>query len=233
MKKQKETQRINNRHHFCILSVYKLVNHMKSISLSVVFVLSVIFDLTGQTVLFYDDFKNNANNWQEIKTATKDVRIIPGREMYQIKHNSKITTEVCTAWTDVDLDENKDFRISALLYKEGGVTNYGYGLLWGGTTDNYYSFLVSPGGYYCVGKVVNGIWQDITPDGWIECGAVEQGRKGNNKLVITKKGDMYNFAINNNDIARMKCGPFFGKKIGFNINNKQKIMVDWIKVEYL
>jgi hypothetical protein len=31
----------------------------------------------------------------------------------------------------------------------------------------------------------------------------------------------------------MDAEPFFGKNIGFNVNNKQKILVDWIKVSYL
>lgn len=187
----------------------------------------------SQTVVFEDEFKDNRNNWQEGKTEVSDVRIIPGREMYLVNHSSKASGEAWTAWTDVEIDEKEDFRISALLYKEGGVKNYGYGLLWGGTIDNYYSFLVSPGGYYCVGKVVNGIWEDITPEGWIASDAVEQGRKGYNKLSLSKIGNIYHFEINGYKVATMKCGPFFGTKLGFNVNNKQKILIDWIKVEYL
>jgi hypothetical protein len=186
----------------------------------------------SQTVVFEDNFKDNKNHWPQAKTTYSDIRLNPGREMYMIKYKLKETADACTSWIDVDLDEDKNFRISALLYKEGGVKNYGYGLLWGGTEDNYYSFLVSPGGFYSIGKVVDGIWQDLTPD-WVPCDAVEQGRKGHNKLALSKIGDTYHFEINNQKVATMKMGPFFGNKIGFNVNNKQKIMVDWIKVEYL
>lgn len=191
-----------------------------------------IFQLQAQTVIFEDDFKDNKNNWPQAQTANSDIRLIPGREMYMIKYDLKNTDEACTSWIDFNLNENKNFRISALLYKEGGVTNYGYGLIWGGKEKNFYSFLVSPGGFYSIGKVVDGIWQDLTPD-WVACDAVEQGRKGHNKLALSKIGDTYHFEINNRKVATMKIGPFFGNKIGFNVNNKQKIMVDWIKVEYL
>lgn len=204
---------------------------------SFVILLGLLFLLSGraaaQTVVFEDEFKNNQNNWQEGKTAVSNVRVVPGREMYQVQHKSKAAYDAWTAWTSVDIDEQKNFRITALLYKEGGVKNYGYGILWGGEIDNYYSFLVSPGGFYCVGKVVDGDWQDLTPGGWIQSGIVNQGRKAFNKLAVSKIGNTYHFAINDREIATMKCGPFFGNKIGFNVNNKQKIMVDWIKVEYL
>jgi len=190
------------------------------------------FQSNAQTLVFEDEFKDNKNNWPQAKTANSDIRIIPGREMYMVKYNLKNTDEACTSWIDLNINENKNFRISALLYKEGGVKNYGYGLIWGGKEDNFYSFLVSPGGFYSIGKVVDGIWQDLTTD-WMPSDAVEQGRKGYNKLSLSKIGDTYHFEINNQKVATMKMGPFFGNKIGFNVNNKQKILVDWIKVEYL
>lgn len=206
---------------------------MKNLVLFLAFVLlSGSFQSYAQTLVFEDDFKDNKNNWPQAQTANSDIRLIPGREMYMIKYNLKNTDEACTSWIDLNLNENKNFRITALLYKEGGVKNYGYGLLWGGNETNFYSFLVSPGGFYSIGKVVDGIWQDLTPD-WVASDAVEQGRKGYNKLAVSKIGDTYHFEVNNQKVATMKLGPFFGTKIGFNVNNKQKIMVDWIKVEYL
>ncbi len=206
---------------------------MKKVSRFIVLALLINPTLSfTQTVVFEDNFIDNQNHWPQSKTTASDIRLNPGREMYMIKYNLKETGDACTAWIDMDLDEDKDFRISALLYKEGGVKNYGYGILWGGTEDNFYSFMVSPGGFYIVGKVVDGIWQNLTQE-WVASDAVEQGRKGYNKLAMSKIGDTYHFEINNQKVATMKLGPFFGNKIGFNVNNKQKIMVDWIKVEYL
>jgi len=189
--------------------------------------------LSQKQEILYDDFVDNRNHWQEGKTAVSDVKVDAARGMYQIKHKSKVTTEAWTAWTDVIINESKNFKITAQFYKETGVTNYGYGILWGGMEKNYYSFLVSPGGYYCVGKVVDGDWQDITPEGWYASETVTQGRHAFNKLTLSKIGDTYHFEVNDHKVATMKCGPFFGNKLGFNVNNKQKIMVDWIRVEYI
>lgn len=189
--------------------------------------------LAQAQVILHDEFNDNSNHWQEGVTAVSDVKVDTRRSMYHIEHKSKVSTEAWTAWTEVDLKESKNFRITAQLYKEKGVKNYGYGLLWGGEENNYYSFLVSPGGFYCVGKVVNGDWQDITPEGWIETATVSCGNHAFNKLTLSKIGETYHFEINDLKVATMKCGPFFGNKLGFNVNNKQRIMVDWIKVEYI
>jgi hypothetical protein len=199
-----------------------------------VFIFSVLAGTTAHTqVILTDEFVDNTNHWQEGETAVSVVKVDTKRRMYQVEHKSTDASETWTAWTDVNLNESKNFRITAQLYKEKGVKNFGYGLLWGGREENYYSFLVSPGGFYCVGKVVDGDWQDITPDGWIQSETVSKGNHAYNKLTISKIGDIYHFEINDLKVATMKCGPFFGNKIGFNVNNKQKIMVDWIKVEYI
>lgn len=183
-------------------------------------------------IILRDDFNNNSNHWQQYSNAAADVKVDIQRGMYQIDYKLKETEDACTAWTEIELNENKNFRITAQLYKEKGVKDYGYGLLWGGTEDNFYSFLISPGGFYCVGKVVDGKWNDITP-GWQETETVSCGNHAFNKLTISKIGDTYHFEVNDLKVATMKLGTFFGNKLGFNVNNKQKIMVDWIEVEYI
>ncbi|MBI3135609.1 MAG: hypothetical protein HYZ14_13105 [Bacteroidetes bacterium] len=198
-----------------------------------ILLLFIAGNLVQAQVILHDEFNDNSNHWQQGVTAVSDVKVDTRRSMYHIEHKSKVSTDAWTVWTEVDLNESKNFRITAQLYKEKGVKNYGYGLLWGGTENNYYSFLVSPGGFYCVGKVVDGDWQDITPEGWIETSTVSCGNHAFNKLTISKIGDTYHFEVNDLKVATMKCGPFFGNKLGFNVNNKQRIMVDWIKVEYI
>jgi hypothetical protein len=185
------------------------------------------------TVVLYDQFKDNTNGWQEGRTAVSIVEINKQRRMYVIKHTSKVRTEAWTAWTTIPLDESRDFAITAMLYKESGVKNYGYGLLWGGKEQNYYSFLISPGGFYSIGQVVDGKWQNITHKSWIETPTVARGNKAFNKLAVLKIDGKYYFEINGNRVATAPIGPFYGNFVGFNVNNKQKILVDWIKVEYL
>lgn len=189
------------------------------------------FSFSQNNVILNDDFVNNSNGWQEGKTLDAEVDVNDKRGFYIIEHTRNY--EAWTAWKDLDLNENRDFEIEASFYKDKGVKNYGYGILWGGTDNNYYSFMITGNGFFCVGKVVDGDWQDITPDGWIETGVVNEGNNKYNSLTVRKKGASYEFDVNNKMVLKIKCGTFFGKKIGFNINNRQRIMVDWIQVKYL
>ncbi len=202
---------------------------------ALVFILLAIFNLmyAQNTIILHDQFKDNSNGWQEGRTAVSVVEVNKQRRMYVIKHTSKVKTEAWTAWKTIPIDESRNFSITAMLYKESGVKNYGYGLLWGGKEQNYYSFLVSPGGYYSIGQVVNGKWQNITDKSWITTPTVVRGNKAFNKLAVVKLDGNYYFEINGIRVATAPIGPFYGNYVGFNVNNKQKILVDWIKIEYL
>lgn len=184
-------------------------------------------------VVFSDDFSTNTNNWPESNNERELVKVSTQRGMYQVQHKSKIQGQPSAAMIDVDLNESKNFRISTLLYRENGSKNYAFGLIWGGTDTKYYMFIISSSGHYAVSKMIDGDWQDLTPDGWHKTETVSQGKHSFNKLTLSKIGDTYHFEVNDLKIATMKCGPFFGKKIGFLVHYKQKVMVDWIKVEYL
>lgn len=189
--------------------------------------------LAGAQVILDEKFENNANNWQLGKTANTEAKIIEGRDMYMLKYKLMDTHDAFTSWTDLEIDEKKDFRIEALFYKQSGVKNYGYGILWGGAPNNFYSFLISGTGYFCVGKAVDGKWNDISTEGWIHCPPVKEGRHKFNKLKIEKKGSTSYFYVNDTMVGKYNVGKFFGNKIGFNVNKRQKVLVDWIKVEYI
>jgi len=189
------------------------------------------FCFTQNNVILNDEFINNSNAWQEGKTIDGSVDVHDKRGFYIIQH--KRNYDAWTAWKELEINENRDFEIEASCYKDNGVKNYGYGILWGGTDNNYYSFMITGNGYFCVGKVVDGVWVDITPDGWIKTNVVNEGNNKYNSLTTRKKGGSYEFEVNNTLVLKIKCGSFFGNKIGFNVNNKQRILVDWIRVKYL
>jgi len=75
--------------------------------------------------------------------------------------------------------------------------------------------------------------EDISPNGWIYSEQIIQGNKKYNTIAVSKIGNTYHFEINSVKVATSTVQPFFGNKIGFNVNNKQTVLVDWITVEYL
>lgn len=192
-------------------------------------------NFTQETVIFHDDFKNNDKGWLEEETSISKLKVNTNRRMYVLDFKYKDSKDAFTSWKEIEIDESKEYSISALLYKEKGVKNYGYGIIWGAKKDNFYSFLVSAQGLFCIGKVIDGKWNNITTGnkGWVKSGAVAKGRKAFNKLTMSKIGNKFHFEINGIKVATMDVMPFFGNNVGFNVNNKQKILVDWIKVSYL
>ncbi len=188
-----------------------------------------------ENIVLFDDFKDNQALWPELETSISSIKVNKNRRMYVLKYNTKTSKDALTAWKNVGLDESRDYSISAMLYKESGVKNFGYGLIWGARDDFFYSFLVSPGGFYCIGKVENGLWNDITTgkNGWVKSSAVVTGRKAFNKLTLSKIGAKLHFEINGIKVATMNVLPTYGSNVGFNVNNKQKILVDWVKITYL
>lgn len=182
-------------------------------------------------VIFEDSFNDNKNNWEVGKTATAKMKIKSNLDQYHLSHLRKI--RILATTIEVKFSEAKDFKIEALLYKKGGTNHSGYGLIWGGKDhENFYSLLVTGDGGWLFGKVEEGKWQDIT-NNWQDHSAVQEGKKAYNKMTVVKKGNQYTFSINDREVAKVPFYPFYGHHIGFNVNRKQRIMVEYLKVEYL
>lgn len=186
----------------------------------------------SQTTVFFDEFKDNSNKWSEGKTAYKKRLVNAGREMYLMKSKGNAPEITYIEWIPIDFDSKRNFKITARLYKEGGRTDYGYGIVWGGVEDNYFIYQVNANGDYHIGKKVKGEWENIS-DGWISNSNIEQGRKGFNELSVRKKANQYTYSINGVDVATAPFENFYGNKTGFVIHERQKIMIDWLKIEYL
>ena len=198
---------------------------------SLLFSLVCFYSIGQVSVLLDENFSTDELPWYISKSDIGQSKINTGRGVYIINHKRKSST--LPAYYSLKIDEKRNFKISANLYKDKGVNNYGYGLLWGGKSKNYYSFMISATGYFLVGKVEEGVWQDLLPDGWISSDAIKKGKNKFNKLAVSKIDGRYHFEINGYEVATIPLGNFYGDWVGFNVNNKQKILADWIKVEYL
>lgn len=199
---------------------------------NILFIGIFLISILGNTqVIFEDSFFNNDKKWFEENSPKAKVKVVSKLDQYHIYHKEKSGAYLTTQ--PIDLKENRNFRIEAMLYKKGGTKHSGYGITWGGSdTKNFFSLLVTGDGKYLYGKAVNGTWQNIT-DNWRPHKTIQLGRKAFNKFKVEKIGTQYTFYINDVIIAKGKYSPFFGNQIGFNVNRKQKIIAEWIKVEYL
>ncbi|MFC1608495.1 SUMF1/EgtB/PvdO family nonheme iron enzyme, partial [Candidatus Latescibacterota bacterium] len=102
--------------------------------------------------LFEDTFASNANTW--IEKDTEDVRLQVEGGKYVFEHKRESGSWVVLKSLLFDMDS--DFSIETTLIHESGVTNAGYGLLFGALdTINYYYLRISGGGYFSFVKRIN------------------------------------------------------------------------------
>ena len=184
--------------------------------------------LDFKCILFEDDFINNNNDWVEKDTEDVRLEVVGGK--YVLEHKREGSSWILIKY--FLLDFSGDFTIETTLTHESGVTNYGYGLVFGAVDlSNYYYFRISGGGYYSYSKRENGAYIvtiDSKKSDYINTG------DATNELSVVRSGSQLKLYINDNLVEQVSFEPFFGSKVGYKVDNVQTIGVEdiTIRVEY-
>ncbi len=176
------------------------------------------------TEIFTDNFYSNINEWYEGSDEKRAFSIRDG--YYYFEH--KQPTKSYNSYQTIEIDQSKDFVIETKIKKISGIQNNGFGLLWGrNDNSDQFEFYISANGYFRI----NDNDSEIKP--WEKTSLINQGNNAINTLKVEKKGDFFNFYINNQYVHSTKFRAFYGDKIGFHIENDQKIAIDYFKIYYL
>ncbi|SDW87499.1 Caspase domain-containing protein [Lutibacter oricola] len=202
---------------------------MKSkLLLIVVLIYSSLFAQTNSNTIFEDNFYSNIKDWSEGSDEKRSFFVQDG--YYYFSH--KRDKNSWLAHQAMDIDSSKDFKIETKIKKVSGVQDYGFGLTFGRLdNDNEYWFQISGNGYYRILKYENGDKTDIKK--WTTSSFIKEGNGAINNLTVEKSNNKYKFYINGSFVHSMPFSKLFGKRVGFVVNNKQKIGVDYIKAYYL
>lgn len=173
-----------------------------------------------------ENFENNSYNWVEGKNSSYSLEVKNGK--YFFEHFLKVNLWI--TWShEIPIDDKTDFEIQTKIEKLSGIQDHGFGLCWGfKDIDNFFAFNISGDGHFQIGKMIDGTWYDI--QNWKQNHAINKGNNSVNKLTIRNKNRYLRFYINDSYVFETSCSRFFGKKIAFDINNNQKIAVDYLKV---
>jgi len=178
--------------------------------------------------LINDNFDNNSNLWAKGDTKDYYLGISSGR--YNFEH--KNTSGGWSSTLKSNIDQTKNFEISAEIKKVTGVSNYGYGLTWGRRdSNNQFIYLISADGNYKIKKMKQGnstLLQD-----WKKSSYINKENGTTNLLTIRKNNNTLNFYINNSFVASKEFTPFYGSRLGFIVYANQKISINKINVKYL
>ncbi len=178
----------------------------------------------GQEI-FRDNFDNNSNDWW---TGTADEYSATVRNgAYRISH-----FEESGQWfffKSIPFASSGDYIIEANITQEAGITDHGYGIIWGAKdANNAFCFIVNSGGSYLVYEYENGKYKTVKD--WTSADNAVNPKGFNNKIQVRKSGTKWSFYVNDNFVYSMPVRGFYGDKLGFIINNKMDIAATDVSV---
>ena len=186
-------------------------------------------DTSSHSVIFFEDFINNRNNWTVADNKRVSSRIDSG--FYYLTAVGHAYGEA----QEVKIDTRKDFEIKTrikILSGNSDHKNYYSMLFWGREAMNSYYFTFSKDGFasveLCNSKNQSGC---ITKTGSLQ--KVILNPEDFNVYMIRKKGSVYSFFINDTQFYEMPFAPFFGNLIGFGAGRNVSLSIDYLKVIYL
>ncbi len=186
-------------------------------------------DTSIHSVVFFDDFTNNTNNWTVADNKNENSRIDSG--FYYLTAVGHAYGEA----QEVKIDTRKDFQIETRIKILSGNPehkNYYSMLFWGRESMNSYYFTFSKDGFasieVCDSKNQSGC---TTVDHSLQKTTLNPDNF--NIYMIRKKGNTYSFFINDTQFYQMPFAPFFGNLIGIGAGRKVSLVIDYLKVIYL
>jgi hypothetical protein len=180
-----------------------------------------------QKSLYYEGFSSD-DSWPTGNNSTRTLEVKNDKYYFEHKRESE-------SWLvktrSIPFDTQKDFEIETRVQRISGTKTNAFGLAFGTKdSDNTFHFIIGSEKYR-VSKKVNG--EFIKLKSWTKSSSINQAYYSYNKLKVKKVGKRLSFYINGDFVTGIDFKPFFGKKIGILVYNKQKITVDYFKVNQL
>jgi hypothetical protein len=180
-----------------------------------------------KTILF-EGFNNNNNNWAIADDADRTFQVKDGD--YHIHH--KRDHKGWSTSIEKEIDTKRDFKIAAQIKKVSGITNNGYGIMFGRlNNDNQNQFFISADGSYNIKKIKNGV--TTYPKNWTKSSYIKKGQGVYNYLEVRQKSGNLEYYINSNLVFTEYNPEYFGKRVGFIVYKNQKIQIGYLSIAYL
>jgi hypothetical protein len=178
--------------------------------------------LQAKKNIFFDEFKDNANNWKFLtEGATWAGRIENGCLYWESKDKSAFIAQ-----REIAIDQNGNFEIEAKIkYIKGENPTTGFGLIWGKEESRHFVFQINANGSYSIDKYEGG-WQPIKD--WTRSPVFNANDF--NKLTLRKMGGVFTFFVNEELVCRTPFIPFFGTLTGVITPSYTTILVDEFRV---
>lgn len=175
-------------------------------------------------LIFEEHFQDNRHNWF---TRDSDECTLAVEANYYTFEHKRSGNSSWLAWQSADFFyDKKEFRIYVVLEKVTGVSNQGYGFVWGLlNTSNFFEFVICDTGYYRISQYKNGDFKKFVA--WKRCLEIRHP-DAINILEIRRNGDIVEFYINSLLVETLPADTLMqvlGRNFGLVVYSKIKIKV--------
>ena len=192
--------------------------------------LSVLIFFSGalsaqKQLIFSEDFNDNKNVWLENDNPTRSAFIKNGQ--YELMYKQNLNS--WNFWNQISSFSNtKDFKIECKFVQTEGDLTRPFSLIWG-VKDSYngHGISINSQGQFRIYSWVDSQFVDVKT--WAAHQAIKkQGL--NNVLRIEAKDNKIFYYINEIMVFTSTKPNLFGAKVGFNLERKMKVNVDYLRV---
>lgn len=176
-------------------------------------------------IMYEEQFNDNENKWEVFDSPTASAQISGGE--YFIESKRQAGSYIVLHFHDFPHDT--DFTVETAVTTVMRSGSYSYGYVFGALDIlNNYSFQVVDNQRFSIRKDSDGVSRELY-EGNISALNIEP--RSQTRLRIVKQGKDLSFFINGNLVHTVSDISFFGNKVGFIVQGKAKIAVDWTRTQ--
>ncbi len=175
------------------------------------------------SLVFFDNFDNNENQWN-VQTGNGYTSYISnGKIIIKSPKDSKLFV----LSKQIFIDYRKNFSIETSMKYLVGPKNKGFGLTWGSKDINYsYIFLITNNQYFTIGMQLGKKYYKIAK--WTKSKVIKPNDF--NILKIEKNGIVLTFYINGKPVYSTQFLGFLGQYHGFALQSGLTVEADYFQI---
>ncbi len=176
----------------------------------------------GGNFMFYKEpFNSNAGNWETYNMTMASARIKDGK--YYIENKSRSGKHIILHHADFPM--GNEFIVKTAIKTTKASADHAYGFVMGAMdASNSYVFQITGDESYSIERYQKGVAREISGGKIINKNFTKDSF---NILKVERRGSKILFFINDHFVDEIPDISFFGNKVGFLVDGKSEIAVDY------